>query len=256
MHRRKLGKRQLDNRRSAWSWTLIAIACMTSFWPAPAAACECGKFDPQWSFEEAGLVFLGTSGPEISPFGDQAAGMRIDVERVFKGRVPATVHLAYGSYDLSSGTYTESSCDYLPPPNQRGVFFANRQGKYLSTDWCWNSIELGDDQEFEVFGAGATPDPSLPIRTAPPPVTPATPETWSGDSLLRDYPYPGMDQETYPGAIDFEQYPSSRTGFGVPYLGFYSCPFIAAIIVVIVLGAQKLKTSRFTPPDHRDQAQQ
>ena len=223
-------------RPASWRLLMLSFVCALAFWPSQAAACQCGEFDPQESFNRAGVVFSGTTGPKISPFGDQAEGIRIEVERVYKGDAPTTVYLAYGEYDPDTGIYTEGGCDYLPPPNQRGVFFAFRRGKFLETDFCLNSIDLSEEPDFQLFGEGEKPDPSLPTFAAPP-------ETTKEPVATRTIPA-YLHPEAYPGGIPRDPAPwvNNIPLWLEPFFASQFCAigYIAALVIVVVIGYRKV----------------
>lgn len=95
-----------------------------------ACACSCARPDPAVYLESFDGAFVGTfverrSSAQEGPFGGPGAVYVFDVERVVKGRLPATLHVVAPSDGAGCGLE-------IPVGERTGLFLTREQGSWTS----------------------------------------------------------------------------------------------------------------------------
>lgn len=134
--------------------------------PAPVAcACSCAEVDTETALADATAVFDGTVVSASAPTGNSSADpiyYTIDVSRVYKGEVPATVIVSSAASGASCGVELSGQV----------TVFAGRSDGVLHTTLCSAPFELDRSK----LGPGALPAPAPAQPPAPPsPVDAAQP---------------------------------------------------------------------------------
>ncbi len=95
-----------------------------------ACACSCARPDPAVYLERFDGAFVGTfvekrSSDQVAPFGGRGATYVFDVERVAKGRLPATLHVVAPSDGAACGLE-------VPVGERIGLFVSREEGRWTS----------------------------------------------------------------------------------------------------------------------------
>jgi hypothetical protein len=151
---------------------VISILCCVK----TVSACDCPLISTEEAVNKSSMVFSGTvTGFEYRKgipdwFMDmeaKASGKQIDyetlvvkiqVERWWKGEVPAEIVLLTSRTKNADGTMTVSSCDYNFMQGESYLIFAvGKKGEYRTSD-CWRTKKLAQaEEELKLLGEGKEP---------------------------------------------------------------------------------------------------